>query len=68
MVSECVFLADDGRGIVWGIKRDLHDTLIQWDAEWGSDYEVLGPLMDVFEVQSELFTWLGKDGSRITNG
>ncbi len=41
-VCSCVFFGDGGIGSMWGIKRDLPDSVILWDAEWGEDYEVVG--------------------------
>jgi hypothetical protein len=37
-----LFFGDDGCGPQWGIKRDLPEKVIQWDAEWGTDFEVIG--------------------------
>ena len=47
-VSSCIFFGDEGIGAMWGIKRDLPDAIILWDAEWGEDYEIVGssPLDD----------------------
>jgi hypothetical protein len=42
LVSLCLFFGDNGCGPLWGIKRDLPGEVIQWDAEWGADFEVVG--------------------------
>lgn len=41
-VSSCVFFGDEGVGSMWGIKQDLPDSIILWDATWGEEYEVVG--------------------------
>ena len=41
-VSSCIFFGDEGIGPMWGIKRDLPDSSVRWDAEWGEDIEIVG--------------------------
>ncbi len=42
LVTQCLFFGDNGCGQQWGFKRDLSDTIIKWDAEWGADFEIAG--------------------------
>lgn len=42
IVSQCVFFGDNGIGAQWAFKKDLPGKIIKWDAEWGTDIEVVG--------------------------
>jgi SMI1 / KNR4 family (SUKH-1) len=42
LVSRCLFFGDNGCGPQWGIKRDLPGKVMQWDAEWGEGFEIVG--------------------------
>ena len=49
-------LGDNGCGPLWGIKRDLPDKVIQWDAEWGVDFEVVGDSpLDVWRAEKQSY-------------
>ncbi len=56
LVSQCLFFGDNGCGPQWGIKRDLPGKVIQWDAEWGTDFEVVGDSpIDVWKSEKLLY-------------
>ncbi len=56
LVSQCLFFGDNGCVPQWGIKRDLPGKVIQWDAEWGTDFEVLGDSpLDVWKSEKLLY-------------
>lgn len=42
LVRSCIFFGDEGIGPMWGIKHDLPGNIICWDAEWGTDFEIVG--------------------------
>jgi hypothetical protein len=42
LVSRCIFFGDDGGGPFWGIKRDLPGKVIEWEASWGDEFNVVG--------------------------
>jgi cell wall assembly regulator SMI1 len=56
LVSKCLFFGDNGCGPQWGIKQDLPGKIIQWDAEWGPDFEVVGDsLLQVWGAEKQLY-------------
>ena len=62
LVSQCVFFGDSGCGPQWGFKRDLPDKVIQWDAEWGADFEVVGDSpLDVWRAEKQSYDSLGEE-------
>ena len=61
LISQCLFFGDNGCGPQWGFKRDLPGKVIQWDAEWGADFEVAGDSpLDVWRAEKELYDSLGE--------
>ena len=52
LVAQCLFFGDNGCGPTWGIKTDLPGKVIQWDGEWGADFEVV--------ANSPLEAWLAE--------
>lgn len=59
LVSKCLFFGDEGTGPQWGLKRDLPDKVIRWDAEWGSDFEIAGDNpVDVWRAKKEQYECL----------
>ena len=56
LVSQCLLFGDNGCGPQWGIKRDRPGKVIQWDAEWGTDFEVVGDSpIDVWKSEKPLY-------------
>ncbi len=56
LVSRCVFFGDNGCGPQWGFKRDLPGKVIQWDAEWGEDFAVVGDSpLDVWRAEKQSY-------------
>jgi hypothetical protein len=56
LVSQCLFFGDNGCGPPWGFKRDLPGKVIQWDAEWGADFEVVGDSpLDVWRTEKQSY-------------
>lgn len=56
IVSQCLFFGDDGVGAQWGYKKDLPGKIIKWDAEWGTDVEVIGDSpLDAWLAEKELY-------------
>jgi hypothetical protein len=63
LVSQCLFFGDNGVGPQWGFKRDLPGKVIQWDAEWGADFEVVGDSpLDVWRAEKQLYDSLDRPG------
>jgi hypothetical protein len=61
LVTRCVFFGDNGCGPQWGIHRDLPGKVVQWDAEWGEDFEVAGDgLLEVWAAEKRLFDEAGE--------
>lgn len=55
-LHRAVALGDDGTGPCWLIRLDQPDIIIEWDAEWGEDYEVLrGALADVWIARKAVY-------------
>lgn len=56
LMSRCLFFGDNGCGIQWALRRDLPDTVIQWEASWGGEFEVVGrnPI-EVWRLEKELY-------------
>jgi hypothetical protein len=51
-----LFYGSDGCGPQWGVKRDLPEKVILWDAEWGTDFEVVGDSpLDAWRTRKESF-------------
>lgn len=51
-----VALGDDGTGPCWLIRLDQPDTIIEWDAEWGDDFEVLqGSLVEIWLARKAVY-------------
>jgi hypothetical protein len=51
-----VALGDDGTGPCWLIRLDRPDTIIEWDAEWGDDFEVLqGSLVEIWLARKAVY-------------
>src|SRR5262245_12006473 len=62
LVSRCVFFGDNGCGPLWGFKRELPGKVIQWDAEWGEDFEVVGDSpLDVWRAEKQAYDSLGEE-------
>jgi hypothetical protein len=56
LVSQCLFFGDNGCGAQWAVKRDLHDTVIQWEASWGAEFEVVGKSpAEVWRAEKQLY-------------
>jgi hypothetical protein len=56
LVSQCLFFGGDGTGPSWGFMRDLPGKIIQWDAEWGADFEVVGDSpLEVWRATKRLY-------------
>lgn len=56
LISECLFFGDNGCGQSWAFKRDLPGKIIEWDAEWGVDYELVGDsLIEVWKNEKAKF-------------
>jgi hypothetical protein len=56
LMSQCLFFGDNGCGQQWGFKRDLPGRVIQWDAEWGQDFEIVaGDPVDAWRVEKQLY-------------
>jgi hypothetical protein len=55
LVSRCLFFGDNGCGAQWGFHRDLH-KIIQWDASWGTDFEIVGEdPIEAWRAEKELY-------------
>lgn len=62
LVSQCLFFGDNGCGPQWGFKRDLAGKVVQWDAEWGADFEVVGDTpLDVWRAEMQRYESLGEE-------
>jgi cell wall assembly regulator SMI1 len=62
LVSQCLFFGDNGAGPQWGFKRDLPGKIIQWDAAWGTYFEVVGDSpLDVWRAEKQLYDNLGEE-------
>jgi hypothetical protein len=60
LISQVLFFGDNGCGPQWGFKRDLPGKVIQWDAEWGADFEVIGDSpLDVWRAEKQMYDSLG---------
>ncbi len=56
LVSQCLFFGDNGCGPQWGLKHDLPGKVIQWDAEWGADFEVVGDCpLEIWRAEKQLY-------------
>jgi len=56
LVASCLFFGDNGCGPQWGFKRDLPGKIIQWDGEWGTDFEVVGESpLDVWRAEKHKY-------------
>jgi hypothetical protein len=61
LISQCLFFGDNGCGPYWGTKRDLIGKVIQWDAEWGDDFEVVGDtLLEVWLREKQMYDALAQ--------
>jgi hypothetical protein len=61
-LHNAVVLGDDGTGPCWLIRLGQPDTIIEWDAEWGEDSEVLpGSLADVWSARKAVYDSLRRD-------
>jgi hypothetical protein len=61
LVSRCLFFGDNGCGPQWGFKRDQPGKVIQWDAEWGADFEVVGDSpLEVWRAEKQFYDSLGE--------
>jgi hypothetical protein len=62
LVSQCLFFGDSGGGPQWGFKRDLPGKVIQWDAEWGADFGIVGDSpLDVWRAGRQAYDSLGEE-------
>ena len=62
LVLKCLFFGDNGCGPQWGFKQDLPGKVIQWDAEWGNDFEVVGDSpLEVWRAEKQSYDSLGKE-------
>jgi hypothetical protein len=62
LVSQCLFFGGDGCGPQWGIKRDLPGKVIQWDARWGNDFEVVGDSpLEVWRAEKQSYDALAEE-------
>lgn len=48
LIHKWVFFGDGGIGHMWAIDPAVPNRVIEWDAEWGEDFEVVGK--DPFEA------------------
>jgi hypothetical protein len=56
LVSQCLFFGDNGCGPQWGFKRELPGKVIQWDAEWGADFKVVGDSpLDAWRAEKQMY-------------
>jgi hypothetical protein len=62
LVSQCLFFGDGGYGPQWAFKRDLPGKIIRWDAEWGTDFEVVGEYpVDVWRAEKQMYDSLEEE-------
>lgn len=55
-LQRAVAIGDYGTGPYWVILIDAPDKILEWDAEWGDDYETLeGTLVDVWKDRKEWY-------------
>src|SRR5207247_1902579 len=56
LITKCIFFGDNGIGPYWGLKKDLPDKAIRWDAEWGTDFEIVGDtLLDAWLAEKKFY-------------
>lgn len=61
-LRHAVAIGDYGTGSYWVILIDAPGNILEWDAEWGDDYETLeGTLVDVWRGRKELYERLIKE-------
>lgn len=62
LVSQCLFFGDNGCGPLWGFHRGRPGKVVQWDAAWGEDFEVVGdgPL-EVWRTEKATYDSLSED-------
>jgi cell wall assembly regulator SMI1 len=61
LVSSCIFFGDGGAGPMWGIKRDLPNSVILWDPEWDG-YEVVGKTpLDAWSEQKRVYDEVARE-------
>lgn len=57
-----VAIGDYGTGPCWVILIDAPGKILEWDGEWGDDYEMLeGTLVDVWKGKKELYEKIIKE-------
>lgn len=60
-LHRAVAFGDYGIGPSWVIALDTPDRIIEWDAEWGDDCEILeGSLFDIWKDKKEWYESLPK--------
>jgi hypothetical protein len=56
LMSRWLFFGDNGCGAQWALSRDVPDTVIQWEASWGSEFEVVGRNpVEVWRLEKQLY-------------
>jgi hypothetical protein len=56
IVAKTLFFGDSGTGSQWGIKSDIPNKVIRWNAGWGSDFEIDGDSpLDVWRAAKQLY-------------
>jgi hypothetical protein len=63
LVAQCLFFGDYGCGPQWGLKGDTPGKVIRWDAEWGTDFEVVGDSpLEVWRAAKQWYDALAEGG------
>lgn len=62
--SQCIFFGDYGCGAMWGIKWDLPNSVIAWDPEFGTDFDVVGcSPFETWRAEKQRYDALAEEGS-----
>jgi hypothetical protein len=60
-LHRAVVFGDYGTGPCWAVSLDAPSRIIEWDAEWGEDYEVLeGTPFEIWKNKKEWYESLPK--------